>query len=151
MKANLLAGIVCLTLLGSNTYAQTANSDLSTIKKTTKMKEFILLVRVPTTYSTEQAKAVNPKWDIVLAKWKADNTFVTSFVFPGESYVLSGAERLVKKEVVVSNNVKVVSNIILLAASLEEAVDLAKACPVLDHGGTIEVREIPPRATQATK
>jgi hypothetical protein len=108
------------------------------------MKEFILLIRVPVTYTAEQAKAVNPKWDKVLDKWKADSVFVTSFVFPTGSYVLSGADRTVKKESVVSDNLKVVSNIILQAASLEDAVELAKVCPVLEVGGTVEVREIQP-------
>jgi hypothetical protein len=114
------------------------------------MKEFILLVRVPLTYSSEQAKAVNPKWDLVLKKWKEDNVFVTSFVFPSESYVLSGADRLVKKEFVVSDNLKVVSSIVLRARSLESAVELAKVSPVLEYGGTVEVREIQPRPVAPT-
>jgi hypothetical protein len=152
MKSDLFAGIICLTLLSCKTYAQTNTSNSQTeIKKTTNMKEFILLVRVPVTYSSEQAKAVNPQWDIVLQKWKADNVFVTSFVFPGESYALSGADRLVKKEPVVSDNLKIVSNIILRATSLENVVELAKACPVLEHGGTVEVREITPRPIKPTQ
>jgi hypothetical protein len=108
------------------------------------MKEFSLLVRVPVTYSSEQAKAVKPKWDQVLEKWKAGDLFVTSFVFPGAGYVVSGANRTVKKETVVSDDLKVASNIILRATSLEEAVELAKDCPVLEYGGTMEVREVQP-------
>ena len=109
------------------------------------MKEFILLVRVPVSYSGEQAKAVNPQWNEVLNKWKADSIYVTSFVFPGESFVLSGSDRMVKKEFVVADNLKMVSNIILNAKNLEEAVELAKVCPVLEHGGSVEVREVQPR------
>lgn len=151
MKSNLLAGIICLAFLSCKTYAQTnASNPQSEIKKSNKMKEFILLVRVPTTYSSEQAKAVNPKWDIVLAKWKADSIFVTSFIFPSEGYVLSGTDRLTKKEAVISENLKVVSSIILRSANLETAIELAKVCPVLDYGGTVEVREIPPRPVKPT-
>lgn len=146
MKSYLLMGIIGLASFSCKTYAQTNTPGSQTeIKKSINMKEFILLVRVPTTYSSEQAKAVNPKWNIVLDKWKADSVFVTSFVFPGESYVLSGADRLVKKIPVVADNLKVVSSIILRAASLENAVELAKVAPVLEYGGTVEVREIPPR------
>jgi hypothetical protein len=146
MKSYLLMGIIGLALFSCKTYAQTNIPGSQTeIKKSINMKEFILLVRVPTTYSSEQAKAVNPKWNIVLDKWKADSVFVISFVFPGESYVLSGADRLVKKASVVADNLRVVSSIILRAASLENAVELAKVAPVLEHGGTVEVREIPPR------
>jgi hypothetical protein len=152
MKSCLLTGIICLALLSCKTYAQTNSSNSQTeIKKIPNMKEFILLVRVPVTYSSEQAKAVNPKWEIVLNKWKTDDVFVTSFVFPGESYTLSGADRLVKKEAVVSDNLKIVSNIILRATSLENAVELAKACPVVEHGGTVEVREIIPGPVKPTQ
>jgi hypothetical protein len=147
MKSYFLSAMICLALLNSTTYAQTIPAaSQSVINKTNKMKEFIFLVSVPLTYSGEDAKTVKPKWDIVVDKWKADNVFVTSFVFPGESHVVTGADRLIKKnESVVSGNRKLVSNIILRAASIENAVELAGSCPVLDQGGSIEVREILPR------
>lgn len=109
------------------------------------MKEFMLLVRVPLSYSSELAKAVGPQWDKVLEKWKADNVYVTSFPFPPEGFSISGAERALKKEWIVADNRKVVSCIILRAAAIEEALELAKVCPVLDHDGSVEVREIMPR------
>jgi hypothetical protein len=149
MKSNLLAGLMCLSLFCGNMYAQTNTPGTSSSNtKTTQMKEFILFVRVPLTYTTEQAKAVNPEWTLVTDKWKADGIFVTSFVCPNDSYVISGADKVVKKEHVVSDNLKVVSNIILLAENLEGAVELAKACPVLEYGGTIEVRAVQPRVTK---
>jgi len=114
------------------------------------MKEFILLIRVPVTYSSEQAKKVNPEWDVVLNKWKADSVFVTSFVFPSEGYALSGTDRVTKKEAVVTGNLKVVSCIILRSANLETVMELAKDCPVLDYGGTVEVREITTRPVKPT-
>lgn len=149
MRLNLLAGMISLTLFNYETYSQPSASNSETkIEKSNKMKEFSLLVRVPVNYSGEQAKAVNPKWDKVLNKWKADSVYITSFVFPGESYILSGIDRMVKKECVVSDHLKVVSNIILHAGNLEEAVELAKVCPVLELGGTVEVREVQPRQVQ---
>lgn len=113
------------------------------------MKEYVLMVRVPTSYSTEDAKAVNPAWDKVVAQWKADSIFVTSFIIPSESYVVAGAERTVRKETVTSDDLKMVSTIILNAASFEEAIELAKASPILDHGGTVEIREARPRSVPA--
>lgn len=147
MKSNLLTNLMCLLLFCGSINAQTNTPGTSSLKaKTAQMKEFILFVRVPVTYTTEQAKAVNPKWTVVTDQWKADGIFVTSFVCPNDSYVISGADKVVKKEPVVSDNLKVVSNIILLAENLENAVALAKACPVLEYGGTIEVRAVQPRA-----
>lgn len=124
-----------------------AQKTVSHIQKSGPMKEFMLLIRVnAVSYTAEKAKAVNPAWNKVIEKWKAGSVFVTSFVFPGESCVLTGPERTVRKEAVVSDDLKVVSAIVLRAADPEAAVELAKACPVLEHGGTVEVREVPPRA-----
>lgn len=139
MRARIFNAAICLLLFHAGTKAQTAN------KKSLTMKEFILIVRVPSTYTTEKAREVNPKWDIVLAKWKADNVFVTSFVFPGESQVITGKHRNTKKEIVVAVNLKIVSSIILRAENIDAAVELGKMCPILDYDGTVEIREIPPR------
>jgi len=74
--------------------------------------------------------------------------YVISFVFPGESFVVAGTDRTVKPDTVISDNLRVVSNIILRAESMEEAIELAKACPILDHGGTVEIRACQPRQPQ---
>lgn len=145
MKTNLVMGMICLALLSFEANARISKSGSETAKKE-EMKEFMLLVRVPENYTTEQAKAVNPKWEQVVEKWKADGVFVKSYVFPRDSYVVSGTERQVRKEFVVSDHLKVVSSIILRVSGMEDAVERAKNCPVLDYGGSIEVREIPPVA-----
>jgi len=111
--------------------------------KSNEMKQYSLLVRVPGTYGTEQAKSVGPQWEKLLEQWKADNIYVLSFAFPGESYTVSGNEKLIKKETVLSGNLKVVSHIVLLSETIEQALELAKSCPVLLYGGTVEVREVP--------
>ncbi len=109
------------------------------------MKEFSLLVRVPITYSSEQVKAANAKWTILLDQWKQDSTYIVSFPFPGEGFVVSGPEKIIKKESVICDNLRVVSNLFVRAIDIEAAIELAKNCPVLEYGGTIEVREIPQR------
>lgn len=109
------------------------------------MKQFILLVRVPADYSPETARAVNPAWNAVTDKWKADGIWVSSFVFPGNSFVVTGTSRQISSGYVLADNRKLVSAIILLATDQKEAVLLAGACPVLDHGGSVEVKEVPPR------
>ncbi len=146
MKLILLAALIRLSFFSVEILAQTSAAGAQTaILKPNKMNEFVLLVRVPVTYTSEQAKAVNPAWDIVLNKWKAAGVFVTSYIFPAGGSVLSGSDRLVNKESVVTDNLKLVSSIILRTGSLENAIELAKACPVLDYGGTVEVREIKSR------
>lgn len=113
------------------------------------MKEYILLNRVPVSYGGNEAKEVIEIWNKVTNKWKADSIFVTSFVFPNEGYVVSDLGKTVKKETVSANNLKIVSSIVIKAGSYEEAIELAKACPILQQGGTIEVIEIMTRPLQA--
>ncbi len=108
-----------------------------------EMKQFSLLVRVPDTYAAEQARLVTPQWDELVEQWKSAGVYVLSFAFPGDSYTVSGPAKAIKKESVLSDRLRVVSNIVLQAESLERATDLAKSVPVLQHGGTVEVREIP--------
>jgi len=109
------------------------------------MKEFILLNRVPAGYSAAEANAVREKWNLVTDKWKADNVFVSSFIFPGTGQVISGNERSVKKEMVLSNDLRMVSTIVIRAADIDAAVALSKSCPILEQGGMVEVNEIQPR------
>lgn len=131
--------LLCLLLIGFTSYAQTGTLE----SKNVKMKQFSLLVRVPLTYGCVQAKAVNPLWDNLIAEWKNKGVYVISFAFPGESYTVSGTEKIVKKETVIAENLKVVSNIVLQTDIIETALDFAKQCPILQYGGTVEVREIP--------
>lgn len=107
------------------------------------MKQFSLLVRVPDTYTAEQAKAVGPQWNELLDQWKAAGIYVISFAFPGESYTVNGADKSVQKQAVFSGNLKVVSNLVLQVEDIEQAIEQAKQCPVLAYGGSVEVREIP--------
>lgn len=113
------------------------------LSKSFQMKQYSLLVRVPSDYSTETAKAVNPAWEKLLQQWKEEQVYVISFAFPGESFTVSGKEKAEKKESVLSGNLRVVSNLVVQAESMEKALALAKRCPILEFGGSVEVREIP--------
>lgn len=90
MKTILISIILLLFILKSNGQTGSVNSQL---KKSETIKEFSLLVRVPLTYTTEQAKTINSKWNALLDKWKTDSTYIISFAFPGESYVVSSFEK----------------------------------------------------------
>jgi hypothetical protein len=106
-------------------------------------KQFSMLVRVPTTYGQEQVKAAGLEWDKLLERWKKQGIYVISFAFPGDSYVVEGEEKVIRHESVVSNNLRVVSNIVLRTSSIEEACVLAKEFPILKYGGSVEIRELP--------
>lgn len=112
--------------------------------KTEKMKEYILLIRLPLDYGSEHASAARPQWTALTDQWKAEGIFVTSFIFPGESYVVSGDSSIIKEQVI-SDGLTVISNLVIRASNFDEALSLAKKCPILKQGGTVEVREVQPR------
>ncbi len=139
MKSYLLAIVIVSAFISSKALTNTVNTQ----SKNNQMKQFSLLVRVPVTYTTEQARATGPLWDKTVEEWKAKGVYILSFAFPGESYTVSGNGKKVKNEAIISNNLRVVSNIVLQAADKDQAIELAKACPILAHGGSVEVRDIP--------
>lgn len=106
------------------------------------MKEYILINRVPENYDRTDAQRINEAWNDVTQKWKEDEIFVSSFVFPNEGFEISEIDRHVNKQYVLTNNLKVVSVIIIKAENVESAVELAKACPHIEQSGTVEVREV---------
>lgn len=113
----------------------------SPAKATTDLKKFVLVVRVPQTYDTEQAKKVAPEWDRTLEYWNGQGAYVESFPFPQPGYILSGSDRQAEAGMITWGGQKVVSMVVLQAENMEQAMELAKRCPVLDYGGTVEVRE----------
>ena len=112
----------------------------SQVKAKDDRQQFVLVVRVPETYDTEQAKKVGPEWDKAVAYWKAQGAYVESFAFPQLGAVISGGDRQVQTGMITAGGQKVVSVVVLRAADGAHATELAKRCPVLDHGGSVEVR-----------
>lgn len=106
-------------------------------------RKFVLVVRVPETYDTELAKKVAPEWDRAVAYWKDQGAYVDSFPFPQPGYVVEGSDRQLREGLVAAGGQKVVSIVVLQAGGIAQANKLAERCPVLDYGGTVEVRERP--------
>jgi hypothetical protein len=136
--------VLCIAVASAFvTYSAEAQNDSAKKQNQNVMKDFSLVVRVPITYTTEQARAVGPQWDNLLAKWKQENIYVISFAFPGESRVVTGVEKTLSTGPVVSDGLRVVSNIVLRVPTLEDAIAQSKECPILSYGGSVEIREIP--------
>lgn len=111
------------------------------------MNEYIFLVRFGTqkTLTSEQQKLNTEGWGKLIQHWKQQGNFVGSSLITQPGFVLSGPERKTEPGFMADADFRVVSTIRVLAANLNEAVDLARACPTLDYGGTVEVREVQPR------
>ena len=106
------------------------------------MKEFMLIVRVPVTYTPDDANSVTAIWDKLTDGWKMDGIFVTSFVFPSSGFVISDGGVKARRETVVTHGLKIVSAIVLKASDFEEVIEKVKQCPILQQKGNVEVAEI---------
>ncbi len=149
IKSSILLGVALF--ISTTFFSQEKNKQLAKPINESTMKEYILLNRVPSNYGPVEAKQVREAWDKVLKKWKSDSLFVISFVFPNEGYVISGSEKIAKKEIVLANNMKIVSTIILKAKNFEDIIELAKECPIIEQGGTVEICEVQPRPITSKK
>jgi hypothetical protein len=110
------------------------------------MKEFLLLFRTDydkvSNASSDQAEAMMKKWMDWLGGIAAQNKLTSK----GNRLQSSG--RIVKSDNIVTNGpyTDIKESIggysIIKADSYDEAVEMAKGCPVLLAGGNVEVREI---------
>ncbi len=113
------------------------------------MKEFLLIFRSDNTVSQgqpspEQMQAVMKQWQDWMGSLAAQNKLAN----PGNR--LSSEGRVVKPNNMVTNGPYVELTeaiggyIVVNAASLDEAAELSKGCPILQVGGNVEVRTIVP-------
>lgn len=108
------------------------------------MKEFLLIIRRESTGSTpmspEQIQAMMKPWQDWMGGLAAQNKLVS----PGHRLESDG--RVVKPSNIITNGPYVETKeavggyIVLRAASLDEAAELSKGCPILSIGGSVEVR-----------
>ncbi|MDB5286015.1 MAG: hypothetical protein JWR05_964 [Mucilaginibacter sp.] len=111
------------------------------------MKEYVLILKnVPIT--PELLAIVRPKWALIIPRWAKEGHLDASYILDNESFEVSGKEGMVKKEEVTNESKIVISFITIKAESIEQAIELAKECPTLESGGTVEVRAVATRPTQ---
>ena len=111
------------------------------------MKDFLLVYRtdynnMPKAPSPEQMQASTKRWMDWIGGIAAQNKLTDR----GNRLVPSG--KVLKPENVIADGPyteikeSIVGYSIVKAASVEEATELAKGCPILTIGGNVEVREI---------
>lgn len=109
------------------------------------MKEFLLIFRTDyngiSQRTAEQAQLMMQKWMDWMAGIAAQNKLVTK----GNRLQPSG--RIVKNNMVTNGPYMEIKEsiggyTIIKAGSYDDAVEIAKSCPILFSGGNVEVREI---------
>lgn len=141
MKMLLLA-VTLLSGMQLNAQQHTNADTISSTQKQ-KMKTFLLVMRInPESITAEQTKEIHEKWAILVPAWKAKGIYLQGNPVVAEGMVITA--KGVEKGAVYAETGRVVSVITIAAAGMEEAVALAKQTPLLQYGGSAEVRELPP-------
>ena len=114
------------------------------------MKDYLLLFRGGDSRRADEQK--DPaKWQAHMTKWKTwmeslgkDGKFVSGLPLGPEGSVINGSKKTVTDGPFTEGKEIVGGYLIIKATDLAEAVELSKGCPILDHEGSIEVRELFP-------
>jgi hypothetical protein len=110
-------------------------------------KEFMLLFRFEPNndYQPSEAEmnAMHSQWGAFIGKIAMQEKLVSTHQlgFKGQQILADGS---LKEGILISGSLTISGNLILRANSFNEAVNLAKDCPILNMGGTVEVRDTIP-------
>lgn len=112
-----------------------------------KKNEFMLLFRFepnndyqPTASEMEQSYQ---QWGAFIGKIAIQEKLVSTHQLGFEGVQIS-ADKSLSNGIYVANNQMLGGNMVVKANSMNEAVEIAKDCPILSMGGTVEVRGITP-------
>ncbi|NJN34209.1 MAG: hypothetical protein HC817_08145 [Saprospiraceae bacterium] len=113
----------------------------------TESTEFMLLFRFEPNASyqpteTEMAES-HQAWGQFIGKLAMEERLVSTHQlgFSGKQIF---ADSSVHEGINIAEKLTLGGNLILKASNLDQAVELAKSCPILAMGGTVEVRDITP-------
>ncbi len=111
-----------------------------------KLQDFMLLFRMqpgsqqPT---AEQLTAMQQQWGAYISGIAAQAKLVNASRLGFEGNLIDSSLAVIKG-INISNNEALTGNMVVKATSLNEATEIAKGCPVLAMGGSVEVRNTIP-------
>ena len=112
------------------------------------MAEYLLLFRGGDSARTEEQQSPE-KWQAHMQKWMqwmgeltAQGKFVGAQPLNEGGKVVAGTKKIVTDGPYAEGKEMVGGYLICKAGTLEEAVQISKGCPILEHDGAVEVREI---------
>lgn len=109
------------------------------------MKEFLLLFRQPSfdnsNVSPKEMEALTKKWAEWARKIAGDEQLINGQRLSPEGKVLKAGGVITDGPFVEIREI-LGSFVAVRAESLEEAITLAHGCPVLDNGGSVEIRPV---------
>ena len=111
------------------------------------MSDFLFLFRSERTVSNpspEDMQRSLQKWGEWIQGLSANGAFKAGEPLDSGGKVVAGTKKLVTDGPFVETKEVVGGYLIVSAASLDEATIMSKGCPILEEGGSVEVRQIHP-------
>ncbi len=110
-------------------------------------KEFMLMFRYEPNMNYQPTEAelveMHQTWGAYFGKLGAQGQMISTHVLGFEGAQVA-SDKTVTDGFLVANNLMVSGNLIVSVNTLEEAIEIAKESPILNMGGTVEVRSIDP-------
>lgn len=114
-----------------------------------KEQNFMMVFRFQPNFeyqpSAAEQEAMQQQWGAFIGQLALQEKLVSTHQLGFEGKQIS-RNKTVSDGILIAEKETIGGNMVVHAHSLEEAVELAKACPILDMGGSVEVRSIIPMA-----
>lgn len=110
------------------------------------LQDFMLLFRMPPAHqqpTAAQLAAMQQQWGVYISGIAAQAKLVSTSRLGFEGNLIDSSLS-VTTGISIANNQTLTGNMLVKATSLHEATEIAKVCPVLAMGGSVEVRNIIP-------
>ena len=112
-----------------------------------KKNEFMLVFRFEPNFSYQPSEAemteMHQQWGAFIGNIAIQEKLVSTHQLGFEGKQVS-ADKTVNEGLHISDNLTLAGNMIVKANTIDEAVQMAKECPILVMGGSVEVRAIQP-------
>lgn len=110
-------------------------------------KEFMLLFRFTPNFeyqpSEEDLAQMEQEWGGFFGSLAGQGQLVSTHQLGFEGAKVA-ADKSVEEGIYIADNQTLGGNLIVAVDTMEEAIEIAKACPILNMGGNVEVRSINP-------
>ncbi len=111
-----------------------------------QLKEFMLLFRYEPSNqepTAEQLSKMHKHWGDFIGNIAMQGKLVSTHQLGFEGKQIH-ANQNTAEGIYISENLTLGGNMVLKAESIEQATEIAKKCPILMMGGTVEVRDVLP-------
>ncbi len=111
-----------------------------------QLKDFMLLFRMQPSNqqpTPAQLNEMHQQWGDFIGNIAMQGKLVSTYQLGFEGKQIA-ADQSTTEGVYVTNNQMLAGNMVLKAINIDQAVNLAKKCPILLMGGVVEVRQIQP-------